>query len=122
MAAPNPTKGMADVTDAANLQGWGQTKGRPYCGIYLNSALAKLFEGILISRLTKFTETHNILTENQLGTRPSRQIHDAIYCLLSLIQRNISQRVLATYVAFCDFSTAFPSIHRGKLLSQLKIL
>jgi len=26
---------------------------------------------------------------------------------------------LATYVAFCDFSTAFPSIHRGKLLSVL---
>jgi len=35
-----------------------------YRGIYLSSALAKLFEGILISRLTKFTETHNILTEN----------------------------------------------------------
>ena len=31
---------------------------------YLSSALAKLFEGILISRLTKFTETHNTLTEN----------------------------------------------------------
>ena len=28
-----------------------------YRGIYLSSALAKLFEGILISRLTKFTET-----------------------------------------------------------------
>ena len=35
-----------------------------YRGIYLSSALAKLFEGILISRLTKFTETHNTLTEN----------------------------------------------------------
>jgi len=71
-----------------------------YCGIYLSSALAKLFEGILISRLTKFTETYNTLTENQLGTRPDRQIHDTIYCLLSLIQYNISQRGLATYVAF----------------------
>jgi len=40
-----------------------------YRGIYLSSALAKLFEGILISRLTKFTETHSTLTENQLGTR-----------------------------------------------------
>jgi len=90
-----------------------------YRGIYLSSALAKLFEGILISRLTKFTETHNTLTENQLGTRPGRQIHDAIYCLTSLIQFNISQRGLATCVALCDSSTAFPSIHRGKLLSQL---
>jgi len=24
----DPTKGMVDVTDAANLQGWGQTNGR----------------------------------------------------------------------------------------------
>ena len=65
-----------------------------YCGIYLSSTLAKLFEGILISHLTKFTETHNTLTENQLGMRPGRQIHDAIYCLTSLIQHNISQRGL----------------------------
>jgi len=90
-----------------------------YRGIYLSSALAKLFEGILISRLTKFTETHNTLTENQLGTRPGRQIHDAIYCLFSIIQYNITQKGLPTYVAFCDFSTAFPSTHRGKLLSLL---
>jgi len=75
--------------------------------------------GILISRLTKFTETHNALTENQLGTRPGQQIHDVIYCLLSIIQYNITQKGLALYVAFCDFSTAFPSIHRGKLLSLL---
>jgi len=84
-----------------------------------SSALAKLFEGILISRLTKFTETHSTLTENQLGTRSGRQVHDAIYCLLFIIKYNISQKGLATYVAFCDFSTAFPSIHQGKLLSLL---
>jgi len=83
-----------------------------YRGIYLSSALAKLFEGILISRLTQFTESHNTLTKNQLGTRPGRQIHDAIYCLLSIIQYNITQKGLPTYVAFCDFSTAFPSIHQ----------
>jgi len=89
-----------------------------YRGIYLSSALPKLFEGILISRLTKFTETHNTLTGNQLGTRPGRQIHDTIYCLLSLIQYNISQRGLATYVAFCDVSTASPSIHWAKANSS----
>jgi len=90
-----------------------------YRGIYWRSALAKLFEGILISRVTKFTETHSTLTKNQLGTRSGRQIHDAIYCLLSIIQYNISQKGPATYVAFCDCSSVFPSIHRGKLLSLL---
>jgi len=88
-------------------------------GIYLSSTLAKLFERIIISRLTKFTEAYNTLSENKLGTRPGRQIHDAIHYLLSLIQNNISQNLLATYVDFCDFSTAFPSIHREKFLSQL---
>jgi len=74
---------------------------------------------MLISRLTKFTEIHSTLTKNQLGTRSGRQIHNVIYCILSIIQCNISQKGLATYVTFCDFSTAFPSIRRGKLLSLL---
>jgi len=102
-------------------KGGDKSKAGPasYRGIYLSSALAKLLEEILISRLTNITETHSTLTENQLGTRSGRQIHDAIYCLLSTIQYNISQKGLATYIVFCDFSIAFPSIHRGKLLSLL---
>ena len=58
-------------------------------GMYLSSALANLFEGILIHRLTQYTETHNTLTENQLGTKPGRQVHDTIYILLSVIQLNL---------------------------------
>ena len=48
----------------------GKARSDPesYRGIYLSSALAKFFEGILISRLTKFTKTKKTLTENQLGT------------------------------------------------------
>jgi len=68
------------------------------------------------TRLTKFSETYNKLTKNQFGTRLVRQIHDTIHCLLSIIRYNITQKGLATYVAFCDFSIAFPSIHPGKLL------
>jgi len=46
-------------------KGGDKSKADPasYRGIYLSSALAKLFEKILISRLTKFTETHSTLTE-----------------------------------------------------------
>jgi len=39
-----------------------------YRGIYLSSALAKLFEGIIIKQLTQYTEQHSTLTDNQLGT------------------------------------------------------
>jgi hypothetical protein len=58
-----------------------KTDPASYRGIYLSSALAKLFEGLLLHRLTQYTEAHDTLTPNQLGTRPGRQTHDAIYSL-----------------------------------------
>jgi len=57
-----------------------------YRGIYLSSALAKLFEGILISRLTKFTETHSMLTEIQLETRSGRTALRLIIHLTAILQ------------------------------------
>ena len=70
----------------------GQEKDRldpaSYRGIYLSSAVAKLYEGLLIARITQYTEKHNTLTDNQIGTRPRRQIHDAIYSLLSVTVSN----------------------------------
>ena len=86
-----------------------------YRGIYLSSALAKLFEGILLHRLTQYTEAHDTLPSNQLGTRPGRQTHDAIYSLLAIIQRNWIQLDSPTYVAFLDYSKVYPSVHRGRL-------
>ena len=50
--------------------------------------MAKFFEGVLLQRLTQYTEKHETLTPNQLGTRPGRQTHDAIYALLAIIQHN----------------------------------
>ena len=92
-----------------------------YRGIFLCSVLAKLFEGILITRLTAFTESHNTLTDNQLGIRPGRNAHDAIYSLLALIQHNLNHVSLQrpTYVAFIDYTTSFPSVFRHKLLCLL---
>ena len=101
----------------------GGTKPKPdpasYRGIFLCSALSKLFEGIMNTRLTKFTEAHCTMTDNQLGIRPGRNAHDAIYSLLSLIQYNLHQRQRPTYVAFIDYTTAFPSVSRDKLLCLL---
>ena len=86
----------------------------------MSSALAKLFEGILLHRLIQYTEIHNTLTENQLGTRPGRQVHDAIYILLSVIQYNLLKKGKPTYVAFLDYSTASPSVFKVALLSLLQ--
>ena len=73
----------------------GGKKAKPdpasYRGICLSSALAKLFEGIIIKRLTQYTEQRSTLTDNQLVTRSNRQIieiHDAIYSIIATIQHN----------------------------------
>jgi len=45
-----------------------KTDPASYRGIYLDDTLAKLFEGLLIHRLTTHTELLNALTDSQLGT------------------------------------------------------
>ena len=62
-----------------------KTDPASYRGIYLNDTLAKLFEDLLISRLTAHTELLNTLTYSQLGTKPDMRTHDAIYILCSLL-------------------------------------
>jgi len=47
-----------------------KTDPASYSGKYLNDTLAKLFEGLLLARLTTHTELGNTLTSNQLGTKP----------------------------------------------------
>jgi len=47
-----------------------KTDPASYRGIYLNDTLAKLFEGLLLARLT----TDNTLTSNQLGTIPCTRL------------------------------------------------
>jgi len=90
-----------------------------YREIYLSSALAKLFEGIIIKRLTQYTEQHSTLTDNQLGTRSNRQIHDAIYSIIAIIQHIFFANGQPTSVAFLDFVTVFPSVFREGLLSTM---
>jgi len=43
----------------------------PYRVIYLNYTLPKLFEGLVLTRLTTHNESINTLTSNKLGNRPS---------------------------------------------------
>jgi len=88
-----------------------KTDPASYRGIYLNDTLAKLFEGLLISRLTTHTELLNTLTLNQLRTKPDTQTHDSIYSLFAIIQHNKYTLETPTYVAFIDYSTAYPSVH-----------
>jgi len=98
-----------------------QSDPASYRGIYLCSALAKLLEGIINKRLTQYTEQRSTtLTDNQLGTRSNRQIHDTIYSIIAIMQHNFFANGQPTYVAFLDFFTSFPSVFREGLLCTMR--
>jgi len=90
-----------------------------YRGIYLLNTLTKLFEGLIESRLSQFTEKHDTLTSSQQGSRTSRQIHDAIYAHIATVQQN-KLNGIPSYCCFVDFATAYPSVHRTQLALILK--
>ena len=94
-------------------KGGGKDRHSPvsYRGIYLLNTLTKLFEGLMESRLSKFTELNDTLTPSQQGSRITRQTHDAIYALIATIQER-SQYGFPSYCCFIDFATAYPSVQR----------
>jgi len=96
-----------------------KTNPASYRGIYLNDTLTKFFEGLLLDRVTTHTESNNTLTSNQLDNKPCTQTHDAIYSLISTIRYNKYTLQKPTYVAFVDYSTTYPSVHRDRLSSIL---
>ena len=112
---------LGPSTDAPIYKGGGKDRHCPssYRGIYLLNTLTKLFEGLIESRLSKFTEVLDTLTSAQQGSRTSRQIHDAIYAHIATIQQN-KQNGISSYCCFVDFATAYPSVHRTRLARTLK--
>ena len=90
-----------------------------YRGIYLLYTQTKLFDGLIESRLFKYTELNDTLTPSQQGSRPTRQTHDPLYALIATIQ----QRYQYGYTIYCcciDFATAYPSVCRERLGHTLK--
>jgi len=51
-------------------------------------------------------------------TKPDKQTHDAICSVFAIIQHNKYTLENPTYVAFTDYSTAYPSVHRDDLSSH----
>ena len=54
---------MGPSTDEPIYKGGGKNRHCPssYCGIYLLNTLTELFEGLIESRLSQFTEKHDTL-------------------------------------------------------------
>ena len=78
-------------------------------GITLRSTTSKLFQMVVLGRLSEGLEV--AMRENQCGFRKNRSCVDQIYSLRAII-RQCTEHNLPLYVNFIDFKSAFDCINR----------
>lgn len=90
-----------------------------YPGINLSSIFSKLFSQILDTRLRKWAEDNNNLTDFQFGFRQQKSTTDCIFILHSIINRVINKERKKVYCAFIDFKKAFDLVYRNGIWFKL---
>ena len=99
-------------------------KGNPkivnnYRPISLLSCISKVFEKVMLKRLTKFINKHNVLYEGQYGFRKNRSTVDACLDLVGNIITELEKNNY-TIGIFLDMSRAFDTIKLSILLKKLE--
>ena len=85
--------------------------------ITLLRALGKLYEYVLLGRLSPFCESRGLISEEQAGFRPSRSVLDQILILDFIISsQKKSSRV---WLSFLDINQAYDRTCRAKLFTRL---
>lgn len=84
----------------------------------LISIPCKIYANILNSRLAKWLENNNVLTDVQNGFRKDRSCQDHIYSLYSIIN-NRKLRKKDTFACFVDMQKAFDTVNRNCLWFRL---
>ena len=90
-----------------------------YRGISLLSYIFKVYTMVLNSRLTKFLEDNNLLSNEQNGFRKKRPCLDHIYSLSEVVRNRMNSNK-PTFAAFIDFRKAFDCVNRTHLFQKLK--
>ena len=106
-----PIHKKGDTTDVNN-----------YRGITLLPSLGKLFTQILNTRLNMFLDKNDILPKEQAGFRKGHSTIDNIMVLKSLIDKHVkttAKKRSKLFTCFVDFSKAFDTIPRDKLLEKV---
>ena len=117
---------MGALPHATNIQRREQAKNRP--GLVpryiFKQCPSKTLRGLTTTQTdTVYRGTRH--THSQPAWHEARPTHDTIYSLLTIIQQHWTVLDSPTYVVFLDYSTAYPSVHRGSLavlLHQFKIV
>ena len=90
-----------------------------YRGISITSCVSKLYSSILISRLTLFLDSNNIINDNQSGFRKQRRTADNLFILKTAINKYLSSINKKLYLCFVDFRKAFDRVWTEELLVKL---
>lgn len=94
VTVPVPKRG--DLSDVNN-----------YRGITLTSVFSKIFSILLDTRLRKWAESNNLLSDYQFGFRKDKSTTDCIFVLTSIINKIIKQEKRKLYVSMIDFRKCF---------------
>ena len=89
--------------------------------ISFTSCIAKLFERLILSRLTFYLESNHLLSTCQAGFRPGRSSLDQILTLSQSIWDGFQRKKPPdqTILASVDFSKAFDSVWHSALFHKL---
>ena len=89
--------------------------------ISLTSCISKLFERLILSRLTFHLESNHLLSTCQAGFRPGRSSLDQIFTLSQSIWDGFQKKKPPdrTILASIDFSKAFDSVWHSALFHKL---
>ena len=90
-----------------------------YRGISIGDHMSKVVAGLLERRLRSYLRNTGHAFREQFGFQPARSCMDALLVLTSSLHERIS-RNKQTFVAFVDFSNAFPTVWRSGLLPNLQ--
>ena len=85
-----------------------------YRGITLLPTIGKVFEHILLTRLTRYAEKHGLLHNNQNAFRKNRSTDEHFFALMQAIHSNPS-----SIAVFVDIRKAYPTVFREGLFTKL---
>lgn len=86
--------------------------------ITLSSSLSKLFETLLLNRLSSWAEGNLALVEEQGGFRAKRSTRDQLWTLNEILAIR-RQAGVSTFMAFLDVKSAYDRVWRSGLLHRL---
>lgn len=88
-----------------------------YRPISLIPVLSKIFEKVMLKRLTEFLDRHNIIKPEQYGFRKGKSTCSAAFCLINNIM-NFMDKSKSVTAVFFDMTKAFDFVSHIKLLAK----